>query len=154
MIWMKNILPATTQRVATYTNPAVNEMIRTGTLDDLMCLADAEEEELSRRIRALNAEWDTERFVEAKAALCVMGCSLFGMSKNKWWSFVSLISATFLLQHALLGWCPTAPLVRKMGIRTPEEISREKFVLKMLRKDFAHVKANDAEELLKAAEKQ
>ena len=154
MIWMKNVLPATTQRVETYTNPAVNAMIRTDTLDDLLCLEDAGEEELSRRIQALNAEWDTERFVEAKAALCVMGCSLFGMSKNKWWSFVSLISATFLLQHALLGWCPSAPLMRKIGIRTPEEISREKFVLKMLRKDFAHAKGNDAEELLKAAEKQ
>lgn len=154
MLWMKNVLPETTQRVATYTNPGVNEMIRTATLDNLMCLEDADEEEISRRIRALNAEWDTERFVEAKAALCVMGCSLFGMAKNKYWSFISLITATFLLQHALLGWCPTAPLMRKMGIRTPEEISREKFVLKMLRKDFAHVKQNDSEELLKAAEKQ
>jgi hypothetical protein len=154
MIWMKNVLPATTQRVATYTNPAVNEAIRTAALDDLMCLEDAEEEELTRRIQTLNAEWDTERYVEAKAALCVMGCSLFGMAKNKCWSFISLITATFLLQHALLGWCPTAPIMRKMGIRTPEEISREKFVLKMLRKDFAHVKQNDAEELMKAAEKQ
>ncbi len=154
MIWMKNVLPATTQRVETYTNPGVNEMIRTATLDNLMCLEDADEEELSRRINALNAEWDTDRFIEAKAAMCVMGCSLFGMGKHKFWSFVSLVTATFLLQHALLGWCPSAPIMRKMGIRTAEEISREKFVLKMLRKDFAHAKGNDAEELLKAAEKQ
>jgi len=154
MIWMKNVLPPTTHRVAAYTNPAVNEEIRRSTLENLSCLEDAEEEELTRRIRSLNSEWDTERFVEAKAALCIMGCSLFGIAKSKCWSFITLITATFLLQHALLGWCPSAPLMRKMGIRTAEEIGQEKLVLKMMRKDFAHVKSNDAEELLKAAEKQ
>ena len=154
MIWMKNILPATTQRVAIYTNPDVNEMIRNNTVENLMCLEDAEEEELTKRIQKLNAEWDMERFVEARAAVCVMGCSLFGIAKNKYWSFLSLIAATFLLQHALLGWCPSAPIMRKMGIRTAEEINQEKIVLKALRKDFAHVKLNDVENLLKAAEKQ
>lgn len=154
MIWMKNILPATTHRVATYTNPEINEMIRNNTLENLLCLEDAEEAELSKRIRNLNAEWDTERFVEAKAALCVMGCSLFGIAKNKYWSFLTLIAATFLLQHALLGWCPSAPVMRKLGIRTSEEINQEKAVLKMLRKDYVHMKSDDAAELLKAAEKQ
>ncbi len=154
MIWMKNVLPSTTERVATYTNPEINEMIRKNTLENLTRLEEAEEEELTRRIRQLNSEWDTERFVEAKAAVCVMGCSLFGIAKNKYWSFLTLITGTFLLQHALLGWCPTAPVMRKMGIRTAEEISQEKSVLKMLRKDFAHAKSNAPEDLLKTAEKQ
>lgn len=153
MIWTKNILPATTQRVAMYTNPDVNEMIRVNTLDSLTRLKDAEEEELSRRIQALNSEWDMERFIEAKAAVCVIGCSLFGMSRRKFWPFLTLVAGTFLLQHALLGWCPTAPVMRKLGIRTAEEISQEKTVLKMLRKDFSRVKPDDAEELLEAAEK-
>ncbi|HWQ80481.1 MAG TPA: DUF2892 domain-containing protein [Anaerovoracaceae bacterium] len=150
----KNVLPATAQRVAAYTNPDVNEMIRGSTLENLKCLENAEEAELSRRIQSLNAEWDMERFVEAKAAACVIGCSLLGMSKRKFWSFLTLIAGTFLLQHALLGWCPTAPVMRKMGIRTAEEISQEKTVLKLLRGDFSHIKANDADGLLKAAEKQ
>ncbi len=154
MIWMKNVLPATTQRVAAYTSPEINHMIRSSTLENLMCMEDAEEVELNRRIQKLNSEWDIERFEEAKAAVCVMGCSLFGIAKNKYWSFLTLIAGTFLLQHALLGWCPSAPLMRKLGIRTAEEISQEKMVLKMLRKDFAHVKPNDAKDLLKAAEKQ
>ena len=154
MIWMKNILPATTQRVAAYTDPDVNEMIRSVTLETLSDLEDAEEEELSRRIHRLNAEWDTERFTEAKAAMCIMGCSLFGMSKHRFWSLLTMLAGAALLQHALLGWCPSTPVMRKMGIRTAEEISQEKTVLKMLRKDFAHAKLNDAESLLKAAEKQ
>lgn len=154
MIWLKNILPATSHRVATYTNPEINEMIRNNTLENLLCLEDASEEELTRRIRHLNSEWDTERFEEAKAAVCVMGCSLFGIAKNKYWSFLTLIAGTFLLQHALLGWCPSTPVIRKMGIRTAEEINQEKAVIKMLRKDYAHAKSSDAAELLKAAEKQ
>ncbi len=154
MIWMKNVLPATTQRVAAYTNPEINTMIRNNTLENLMCMEDVEEAELSRRIRSLNYEWDIERFEEAKAAACVMGCSLFGIAKNKYWSFLTLVAGVFLLQHALLGWCPGAPLMRKMGIRTAEEINQEKMVMKILRKDFAHAKPNGSKELLKAAEKQ
>ena len=154
MIWMKNVLPATTRRVAAYTNSEVNDMIRSHTLEVLEDYEDAEEEELSKRISQLNSEWDMERFTEAKAAACIMGCSLLGMSKKKFWSFFTLLAGTFLLQHALLGWCPSTPLMRKMGIRTAEEISQEKMVLKALRKDFGHVKTNDVKDLLKAVEKQ
>jgi hypothetical protein len=154
MIWMKNVLPATTQRVATYTCPEVNEMIRNNTLENLKCLEGADEEELTKRIQQLNSEWDMERFVETRAAVCILGCSLFGFAKHKCWSFLTLIAGTFLLQYALHGWCPTAPIMRKMGIRTAEEINQEKIVLKALRKDFVHVKTNNADELLKAAEKQ
>lgn len=154
MICMKNVLPSTTHRVATYTNPEMNDMIRSSTLEHLSLLENAGEEELTRRIQKINSEWDMERVVETKAAMCVMGCALFGIAKNKYWSFLTLIAGTFLLQHALLGWCPSAPVIRKMGIRTSEEINQEKMVLKVMRKDFAHVKPNDAESLLKAAEKQ
>ncbi|HML35917.1 MAG TPA: DUF2892 domain-containing protein [Bacillota bacterium] len=154
MIWSKNILPATTQRVAAYTDPDINDKIRTYTKDSLASMQDADEEELSRRIQTLNAEWDTERFMEAEAAVCIMGCSLLGISRNKFWSFLTLISGIALLQYALLGWCPAMPVKRKLGLRTAEEINQEKIVLKMLRKDFDHIKTKDAGALLKAAEKQ
>ena len=75
----KNILPATAYRVASYTNPEVNEMIRGSTLDSLKGMENAEAAELSRRIQALNAEWDMERFVETEAAMCTIICSLLGM---------------------------------------------------------------------------
>ncbi|MDF3001112.1 MAG: hypothetical protein K0Q48_1231 [Bacillota bacterium] len=153
MICMKNVLPSTTHRVATYTNPEMNESIRRRTLETLSELEDAGEAEITKRIQKLDSEWDVERVVEAKAAMCVVGCSLFGIAKNKYWSFLTLIAGTFLLQHALLGWCPSAPVVRKMGVRTAEEINQEKMALKLMRKDFAHVKHNDAESVLEAVEK-
>ena len=154
MICMKSILPPTSRRVSIYTDHEVNEMIRNNTLDNLSSYEDADIEEISRRIQQLNSEWDTERFVETKAALTIMGTSLLGISKNKFWSFLTLIAGTFLLQHALLGWCPSSPVMRKMGIRTSEEIQQEKMVLKALRKDLGHIKSDDAEDLLKMMEKQ
>ena len=154
MIWMKNILPPTTKRVAIYTNPEVNEMIRNNTIENLMPYEDADVEEITRRIHSLNAEWDIERYTEAKAAAAIMSVSMFGLSKHKCWSCVGLITGVFLMQHALLGWCPSAPIMRKMGIRTTEEINQEKMVLKALRKDFSHVKSHDIEDLLKIVEKQ
>ena len=154
MIWIKNVLPPTTKRVAIYTNPDVNEMIRNNTVENLMAYEDADVEQISSRIHSLNAEWDMERYTEAKAAAAIMGISLFGLSKHKCWSCISLITGVFLLQHALLGWCPSAPIMRKMGIRTAEEINQEKMVLKAMRKDFSHVKTDDIEDLFKIVEKQ
>ena len=43
----------------------------------------------------------------------------------------------FLLQHAISGWCPPVPLLRRLGYRTSAEIHRERYALKALRGDFA-----------------
>jgi hypothetical protein len=45
----------------------------------------------------------------------------------------------FFLQHALQGWCPPIPLLRRLGVRTQAEIDGERFALKALRGDFRHV---------------
>jgi hypothetical protein len=39
---------------------------------------------------------------------------------------------SFLLQHALQGWCPPLPILRRMGVRTRGEIDQEKYELKAL----------------------
>lgn len=152
MVHTRNILPATAHRIAANTNAEINKMIRDTTLEILANQKD-DEAELSRRIQGLNAEWDMERFVETKASICIMLFSLFGMKKHKFWCFLSLLGGTFLLSHALLGWCPTDTCMRRLGVRTADEIHQEKTVLKMMRKDFDNVKAGDAESLLEAAEK-
>jgi hypothetical protein len=154
MLWMKDKLPSTTQRVAAHTCPEVNDTIRSSTLENLARMEDAGEPELTARINTLNKEWDMDRFTETKAALCILGCSLLGSSKSKGWSLISMITAAFLLQQALFGWCPSTHFARKMGIRTAEEISREKYVLKALRRDFSNVKPVNTERLFAATEKQ
>jgi hypothetical protein len=47
--------------------------------------------------------------------------------------------AALLLQHALQGWCPPIPLLRRLGFRTEAEINRERYALKALRGDFRQV---------------
>jgi hypothetical protein len=42
----------------------------------------------------------------------------------------------FLLQHAVQGWCPPLPLLRRLGVRTADEINEERYALKALRGDF------------------
>jgi hypothetical protein len=44
---------------------------------------------------------------------------------------------TFLFQHAVQGWCPPLPVLRRLGVRTRKEIDRERYALKALRGDFA-----------------
>ena len=47
----------------------------------------------------------------------------------------ALVTA-FLFQHAIQGWCPPLPILRRMGYRTMREIDIERTALKALRGDF------------------
>jgi hypothetical protein len=52
---------------------------------------------------------------------------------------VPAVVTTFLLQHALQGWCPPVPFFRKRGVRTMREIDTERYALKALRGDFGPI---------------
>ena len=58
----------------------------------------------------------------------------------------------FLFQHAVQGWCPPVPVLRRLGVRTREEIDREKYALKVLRGDFEKSESPSSETALKAVE--
>lgn len=96
--------------------------------------------EISHRIRELDGEWDIERVLEMNAsALAFTGLAL-GLAHNKKWFALPMVVLPFLFQHAVQGWCPPLPVLRKLGIRTREEIDREKYALKALRGDFQRQK--------------
>lgn len=149
----KHIFPPTTQRVSLNTDPNVNEQIRNIAINSLKDKAVASDFIISERIKCLNAEWDVERFLEANAASLIVASTVLGLTKNKCWFFLTGAVGFFLLTHALQGWCPPLPLLRKFGVRTAEEINHEKIALKMLRLDFADDYAT-VEEMLQIAERQ
>lgn len=151
---IKKIFPSTTQRVPSYTNKNVNLQIRNQTLCSLKNYADSSDNVLSDKIKNLNYEWDIERILEANAASIVLISSILGLKKSQciWFLLLGTIGF-FLLQHALQGWCPPLPILRKLGARTGLEIENEKIVLKILRGDFLH-KTTDVAEMLAIAEKQ
>ena len=76
-----------------------------------------------------------------------------GITVSKKWFVLPAAVAGFLLQHAVQGWCPPLPILRRMGFRTASEIDYERYALKALRGDFRNVsEAGTAGHALAAAE--
>ena len=96
-------------------------------------------DEITDRIKELDKEWDIERLLELNASSLILSGILLGSTVNKKWFALSGIVATFLLQHAVQGWCPPLPILRKLGYRSRREIDEEKFALKIVRGDFEDV---------------
>jgi len=94
---------------------------------------------IEQRLTELDEEWDIERMMElSTASAAIAGISL-GLTRNKGWLLLALSAGALLASHALEGWCPIVPLLRKLGYRTKVEIEREKYALKALRGDFKYL---------------
>lgn len=149
----KRVLPPTSQRVFLRTDPLVNAEIKNQTIRNLSVYRNCNETDLTERIRNLNMEWDTERIMELNAASLIAVSSFLGIKQSRCWFLLTGAVSLFLLQHALQGWCPPLPLIRKWGVRTSEEIQNEQVVLKVMRGDFADNTASVVD-LLNMTEKQ
>lgn len=149
---IKDIFPPTSERVALNSSDVANASIRAETLMCLNIFKNCNENMLTEKIRRLSREWDIERVLETNAAALILLSSIKGFKKSKCFLVTGAVSF-FLLQHALQGWCPPLPILRKLGVRTSEEIYNEKTVLKILRGDFTQPSDN-VEELLMNAERQ
>lgn len=147
-------LPPTAQRVFLRTDPLINDEIKKQTVRNVDILKCCKEPEITERIRILNSEWDTERFLEVNAASLIIISSFLGIRHSRLWFMITALTGLFMLQHGLQGWCPPVPFLRKWGVRTAEEINSEKFVLKIIRGDFEGKGRNSTSvELIDAAEK-
>jgi hypothetical protein len=131
-----SILPGTDERVPLHTHRAVNDRIHARTLHDVSRFVGADPIFIDERIRELEREWDVERALEANAAtVALLGLGL-GLTVNKKFLALPVLVTAFLLQHALQGWCPPLPLLRRLGLRTSAEIHEEIIALRILRGDF------------------
>jgi hypothetical protein len=111
-------------------------------------------DEITGRINELEREWDMERLLETNASAIAFTGLVLGLTHSKKWLVVPGIVLPFLFQHAVQGWCPPVPLFRRLGVRTREEIDREKYALKVLRGDFEQIgpspRADEALEAVRA----
>ncbi len=96
-------------------------------------------EEIERRLVELDNEWDVERVLQATAAGLTLTGVLLGTRQNRNWLSLPVIASSFLLSHAIAGWCPPLPLLKALGFRERAEIDKEKYALKALRGDFNNV---------------
>jgi hypothetical protein len=129
------LLPGTDERVPRNTRASVNDRIHARTLHDISRYVGADPVFIDERIRELEREWDVERALESNAAAVILAGLGLGLV-NKRFLALPMVAAAFLLQHALQGWCPPLPLLRRLGLRTSAEIHDEIIALRILRGDF------------------
>lgn len=130
------MFPGTVERVPRHTSRSVNAQIEARLRDSIRWHA-AHPEAIDRRLRDLDAEWDTERTLEANAATLALAGTALGVAADRRWLALPMVVTAFLLQHAVQGWCPPLPILRRLGFRTAREIDIERNALKALRGDFA-----------------
>lgn len=147
--------PNESDRVRANTATEINAKIDRQITERVRFYSGKSEDKITQRIHDLEREWDMERLLETNASALAFTGLVLGVIRNSKWLFLPGIVLPFLLQHAVQGWCPPVPLFRRLGVRTREEIEREKFALKALRGDFEEIdslrRGEEAEDAVEAA---
>jgi hypothetical protein len=124
-----SVITPSVARVPLHTDNAVNRRIR----EDMRARVQhyrSRPEEVGQRLKTINEEWDIERMLATMSSLgSLLGVGM-ALSGRRRWLYLTLAVQTFYLQHALQGWCPPLPLLRRLGFRTPMEIELERCELK------------------------
>lgn len=135
------MIAKTVDRVPSQTDSRINEEIRKKTEASVAFHAD-HLRLIPRRLAQLDREWDIERVLETgSSAVSLIGLTL-GIVRRRRWLFVPMIVQSFFLQHALQGWAPPLPILRRLGFRTAEEIDRERYGLLRLIPEQGSVKGH------------
>jgi hypothetical protein len=142
-------------RVRRNTSPELLAQIDRKIEENIRLYSTHPKEVIARRIDELDREWSVERILQTNASGLALTGVILGLTVSKKWLVLSGAVLGFLLQHAVQGWCPPVPLLRRLGVRTRGEIDREKYALKALRGDFQSIKPSETatasiEEVLQA----
>lgn len=120
---------STATRVSENTARAVNDKIQFDTDRNIAYYSQLDASDIDQRLEELDREWDIERILETNAASITIASFVLGAISNRKWFALSGLVGCFLLQHAVQGWCPPLPILRRLGFRTPEEIEQERRAL-------------------------
>jgi hypothetical protein len=137
------MITSTANRVNEHTTHASNERIRRQMEASIAYYAQ-HPDLIGRRLSELDQEWDIERVLETGSSALTLTGLLMSITSSRKWLLLSLVVQGFFMQHAMQGWCPPLPVFRRLGIRTADEINRERYALKALRGDFRDVDAAGA----------
>ena len=136
---LRDRLPATSTRVEDHTDHARQRTIRERDDARIASYEQATPVEITERLGVLDREWEIERVLQANAGSLALVGTLLGSRVDRRFLLLPGVVYTFFLQHALHGWCPPIPVLRRLGVRTNREIERERYALKVLRGDFEAV---------------
>ncbi len=129
------MMASSVDRVPAHTSPAVNQRIRRST-EAMISFYARNPERIGERLAQLDQEWDIERAIEMQSSGLILAGTLLGLFVDKRFLIVPAVVSAFLMQHAVQGWCPPVPVMRRLGLRTPQEIEAERCALRALRGDF------------------
>lgn len=136
-------------RVRANTHPAVNERIDRQA--QLRIQESAADSDVTKKLAQLGREWDFERIIEAEAAATgLLGLAL-AITVNKRFLLMPAMATAMMLLHAIHGWYPLLPVLRRIGVRSQDEIERERYALKALRGDFRLLKTAESDRRAEAA---
>ncbi len=124
-------IPASAQRVQVNTAPALNERIRRD-IEGREAFFANHPELIPARLAELDREWDIERVIETQAATVTFAGVALAATVSRKWLILPALATGFLFQHAVQGWCPPIPVLRRLGFRTPNEIEDERHRLLMI----------------------
>jgi hypothetical protein len=118
---------STRDRVPAHTAPEINQHIQ----DEIEANRQYFQQNpklLRQRLDELDEEWDIERAIEANAGAIGLTGILLSFTDRRWIILPMLVTG-FLFQHAVQGWCPPVPVLRRLGFRTSYEIEQERRAL-------------------------
>jgi hypothetical protein len=85
---------------------------------------------IDARLAELEREWDIERALEAFSAMMTLGGMALAWGRRDFrWLLLPIGVQSFFIQHAVQGWCPPLPMLRRLGFRTVREIDAERRAL-------------------------
>ena len=129
---MNLALPTSRDRVPAHTSNAANRHIRRQAEERVDYFA-KHRAEIPTRLSELDREWDIERVIEMNASTIALTGVILGVTVDKRWLVLPALVTGFLFQHAIQGWCPPVPVLRRFGFRTVYEIEDERHALNDLR---------------------
>jgi hypothetical protein len=138
MVASSTYLPSTRQRVRRNTDASINRRID-DQLEHAIRYYSVHLEDIDSRPKELDEEWDVERMIEANASTLGLAGTILGITVDKRFLALPMIVTAFLLQHAIQGWCPPIPILRRLGFRLRTRSTVSGTRSKRLRGDFASV---------------
>jgi hypothetical protein len=125
---MASLNPRADDRVRRHTSSAVNARIDKKTNATLERTAREGRDGIIVRLKELDREWDVNRALLANFAIVGAIAHELGRS-HRGWRNVFRAQLGFLLLHAIAGWSPPLPIIRRLGFRTGKEIAAERAAL-------------------------
>src|SRR3990170_6123847 len=147
---MEAHMPSTRNRVPAHTSEEINDQIQ-DEIENSIKYHQRNKRQIGARLDELDQEWDIERSIEANASALAITGIVLGAAHDRRWLILPAFVTAFLFQHAIQGWCPPIPVLRRLGFRTSYEIEEERQALKAIRGDFDGLTRANSRAVRKAA---